>query len=62
MNHYTHGLIDHSLFGSNKKCSFGLIRLDTTKPDPELTYDIVNIDNEIIHTLKIKRSELTFAR
>jgi alkaline phosphatase D len=61
-NQHTHRLIGHSLFGYNKKCSFGLIRFDTTKLDPELRYDVVSIDNEVIHTLEVKRSELTFAR
>lgn len=61
-NQHTHGLIDHSLFGYNKKCSFGLIRIDTTKHDPELAYDVVNIDNEVIDTLEVKRSELSFGR
>jgi alkaline phosphatase D len=60
-NEHTHGLIDHALFGYNKKCSFGLIRFDTTKSDPELTYEIVNIDNEVIHALQVKRSELSFS-
>jgi len=59
-NQHTHSLIDHALFGYNKKCSFGLIHFDTTKPDPQLTYSIVNIDNEVIHTLTLNRSELTF--
>jgi len=61
-NKHTHGLIDHSLFGYNKQCSFGLLRFNTKKSDPELTYDVVNIENEVIHTLKVKRSELNFAR
>jgi len=59
-NQHTHGLIDHSLFGYNKACSFGLVSIDTTKADPELKYEVVNIDDEVIHTLTVKRSELSF--
>jgi len=59
-NVHTHGIIKHSLFGYNEKCSFGLLTFDTARADPELTYQVVNIDDEVIHTLKIKRSELSF--
>ncbi|MEM7233938.1 MAG: alkaline phosphatase D family protein, partial [Planctomycetota bacterium] len=57
-NQHTHAVIGHSLFGYNKKCSFGLLHFDTTKPDPEIRYDVVSIDNETIHSLTVKRSEL----
>jgi alkaline phosphatase D len=59
-NIHTHGLIKHSLFGYNKKCSFGVLTFDTMKADPELTYQVINIDNKVIHTLPIKRSEISF--
>ncbi|MGB2820825.1 MAG: alkaline phosphatase D family protein, partial [Phycisphaerae bacterium] len=59
-NIHTHGLIKHSLFGYNAKCSFALLTFDTTKADPELTYEVVNIDNEVIHTLPLKLSQLSF--
>jgi alkaline phosphatase D len=59
-NIHTHGLIKHALFGYNKTCSFGLLTFDTTRGDPELTYQVINIDDEPIHTLKLKRSELSF--
>jgi alkaline phosphatase D len=58
-NIHTHGIMPGSLFGYNEKCSFGLLSFDTTQPDPTVTYRIVNIDNEVIHTLQIKRSQLT---
>ncbi len=59
-NVHTHRLIKTALFGYNAKCSFGLLSFDATAPDPKLTYDIYNIDDEKIHTLKVKRSELSF--
>jgi len=59
-NVHTHKLIKKALFGYNAKCSFGLLTFDATAADPELTYDVYNIDDEKIDTLKVKRSELSF--
>jgi len=58
-NIHTHKVMPGSLFGYNKKCSFGLLRFDTTISDPQVTYKIINIDNEVIYTFSIKRSQLT---
>jgi alkaline phosphatase D len=58
-NIHTHKVMPGSLFGYNKKCSFGLLRFDTTIPDPQVTYKIINIDNEVIYTFSLKRSQLT---
>jgi len=59
-NVHTHGLIKTALFGYNAKCSFALLTFDATAADAVLTYDVYNIDDEKIHTLKVKRSELSF--
>ena len=59
-NVHTHKLIKKCLFGYNEKCSFGLLRFDTTLADPQVTYDVINIDNEKKHSLTIKKSELSF--
>ena len=58
-NIHTHGLMPGRLFGYNKKCSFGLLSFDTTIPDPQVTYRIISIDNEVIYTLSLKSSQLT---
>ncbi len=58
-NVHTHGIMPGSLFGYNQKCSFGLLTFDTTKSDPELTYQIVNIDDELIHTFSVKKSQIS---
>jgi len=60
-NIHTHGAVKGSLFSYNKKCSFALLTFDTTKADPEIRYDVVTIDDEIMHTLTVKRSEISFA-
>ena len=57
-NVHRHKLMPGSLFGYNKKCSFGLLSFDTTLPDPQVTYRIISIDNEVVHTLTLKRSQI----
>ena len=59
-NQHVHGLIKHSLFGYNEKQSFGRVDFDLTAKAPSISYTIINIDGEAIHTLKIKRSEMQF--
>jgi alkaline phosphatase D len=58
----THELMPGALFGYNDKCSFGLLTFDTTENDPKMTYDVVNIDGETVHSLTINHSELTKAK
>ncbi len=58
-NIHTHPIMPGSLFGYNSECSFGQLTFDTTKPDPEITYQIYNIDNELIHTHVVKKSEIS---
>jgi len=54
-------LVPGTLFDYNDKCSFGLISFDTTRDNPQVTYEIVNIDGQSVHTLTLQRSELTFS-
>jgi len=58
-NTHVHGLVDGAIFGYNKKQSFGLLTFDTQKPDPTVTFDIINIDNEPIHRLTVHLSEIS---
>jgi alkaline phosphatase D len=58
-NIHTHKIMPGSLFGYNKKCSFGRLQFDTTIPDPQVTYKIISIDNEVVYTFSLKRSQLT---
>jgi alkaline phosphatase D len=59
-NIHTHDLMEGSLFGYNKKCSFGTLEFDTTAEDPTVSYTIKSIDNEEIHKLTIFKSQLDF--
>lgn len=58
-NDHKHGLMPGAIFGYNEKCSFGLLTFDTTGSDPQLSYQIINIDNEVIYTLSLRKSQLT---
>jgi alkaline phosphatase D len=59
-NEHVHRVMEGSIFGYNEKQSFGLLTFDTTPPDPTVTYQIYNIDNELIYTLDVKRSEISY--
>lgn len=60
-NHHTHKEIDEkdgALFSYNKKCSFGLVEVDTTAADPTVKYQVISIDKESIHEITIRLSQL----
>jgi len=57
-NQHVHGTMKKAIFSYNKKQSFGLVTFDTTADDPTVQYDVVTIDGGVVHTLKLKRSEL----
>ena len=59
-NQHVHGLIKHSLFGYNKKQSFGRVDFDLKADDPTFKYTIINIDGKEINSLTVKHSELQF--
>jgi len=61
-NIHTHRLMPGALLGYNEKCSFGKLLFDTTLPDPELSYEIFNIDNQLIHKLTLKKSQISHKR
>jgi alkaline phosphatase D len=57
-NIHVHANQPGSLFSYNAKNSYGRLTFDTTKSDPTVTYKIFSIDDELIHTLVVKKSEL----
>lgn len=59
-NQHVHKIIDSSIFGYNEKQSFGRVDFDLTAEDPTVTYTIISIDGEAVHSLEVKRSELRF--
>ena len=59
-NIHTHECLNGALFCYNEKCSFGVLAFDTTLANPTVTYDIINIDGEVVHSLTIDRGMLNF--
>jgi alkaline phosphatase D len=59
-NVHTHKVMPGALFGYNKKCSFGLLTFDTTRSDPQVTYQIISIDDEPVWKLSLAKSQLTY--
>ena len=57
-NQHVHGEMKQAIFSYNKKQSFGLVEIDTTKKDATLTYKVVTIDGEVVRSATIKRSHL----
>lgn len=58
-NVHHHKTMPQALFSYNEKCLFGQLSFDTTLGDPEVTYRIVTIDDEVIYAFTIKRSQLS---
>jgi len=58
-NIHRHSPMPGALFSYNEKCSFGLLSFDTTTADPTVTYQIINIDDELIHTHTVRLSEIS---
>ena len=64
-NVHVHSLMEKAkgsefLMGYNEDCSFGYLKIDTKKLDPEIIYQIINIDGEMVDERRIRLSQLTF--
>lgn len=59
-NEHTHECVPGPLFCYNKLCSVGMVTFDTKETDPKITYEIVNIDGDVIDTLVIKHNQISF--
>lgn len=57
-NLHTHDVLPGALYGYNETCTFGRLRFDTTLRDPEVTYDIITLDDEIVHSFTLTRSQI----
>ena len=47
-----------AIFSFNDPQSFGLVTFDTTADDPQVTYEVVDINGKKPHSITVKRSEL----
>ena len=59
-NQHVHDEMEAALFSYNDTQSFGQLDFDTTAEDPRLTYTIVSIDGEDVHSHTVRASELRF--
>ncbi len=57
-NEHVHSEMEEAVFSYNKKQSFGRITFDTEANDPTVTYDVITIDGETVHSLKVPLSRL----
>ncbi len=60
-NMHTHPKAPGALFSYNLKDSFGLLTFDTARENPQATYQIHSIDDELIETLVIPHADLAVA-
>lgn len=65
-NIHTHDAVEgrpwqYPLYSYNEMPHFGRLRFDTTGADPSITYDIINIQGETVHSTALYRSLLTHA-
>jgi alkaline phosphatase D len=59
-NRHTHPVVktEGLVWGYNKTCSFGLMKFDTTAADPQVTFELIDIDGVVRETHVLKRSAL----
>jgi alkaline phosphatase D len=57
-NKHRHNSMPGALFSYVEKESFGLLKFDFDGDDPAISYQIYNIDDELIHELKLNQSQL----
>ena len=59
-NRHTHPVVKTPglIWGFNKTCSFGLMRFNTTAADPQVTFECVTIDGEVLHSYTLPVSKL----
>ena len=61
-NRHTHGIVKTPglIWGYNKTCCFGLMRFDTQGDSPQVTFECITIDGDVIHRHTLPASELGF--
>ncbi|NIP96431.1 MAG: hypothetical protein GWO24_24570, partial [Akkermansiaceae bacterium] len=40
---------DGLIWGYNKTCSFGMMRFDTSREDPQVRFELIDIDGVVHH-------------
>ncbi|MBG90027.1 MAG: alkaline phosphatase [Verrucomicrobiales bacterium] len=60
-NRHTHSVVktEGLIWGYNKTCSFGLMSFNTTRKDPQVKFECVSIDGQVIHDYTLKLSQIS---
>ena len=59
-NIHTADLMPGAVFGYNEKPSFGILNFQTALADPEMRFEIVSIDDELIYSHTVRLSQLSY--
>lgn len=59
-NEHVHGEMAEALFSYNKTQSFGRITFDTLAENPTVTYDVISINGQRVHSLTVPLADLRF--
>ncbi|MCB9260579.1 MAG: alkaline phosphatase D family protein [Ignavibacteriales bacterium] len=59
-NMHTHKLMPKALFGYNEKCSFGELDFNFKNDNPKVTYNIINIDGDLINSITVTLNQLSY--
>jgi alkaline phosphatase D len=59
-NIHTHDTMPDALFSYNAKNMFGKLTIDTVASDPGVTYEIITIDDEPVHSTTVRLSDLSY--
>ena len=59
-NQHVHKTMPETIFSYNEKQSFGLVNCDPTRQPPIATYQVVNIEGQVVETLELSLDQLRF--
>lgn len=57
-NDHTHPTKEEAVFSYNEGNFFGLLKFDLEKPDPEVTFECITMEDQKVYDLTLKRSQL----
>jgi alkaline phosphatase D len=60
-NDHTHPTKEEAVFSYNEGNFFGLLKFDLEKPDPEVTFECITMEDQKVYDLTLKRSQLQAA-
>ncbi len=63
-NHHVHGVVKSEglIWGYNDTCSYALMSFETDLPDPQVTFECIDLEGETKYRHLLKRSQLEFKK